>query len=91
MFVGLKKARGSLGSGGVFQCIGGDEYATTGDAMSGLIVSADIKVEELRTLAVATEEEGIAAVVAVMVAVAMVVVMDGEPHNAFDKTDLIIL
>jgi hypothetical protein len=61
--------------------------ATTEGAMSRLIVSADLKVEGLRTLVVATEEEGVAAVVAAM----GVVVMDGEPHNAFDKTDLIIL
>jgi hypothetical protein len=62
--------------------------ATTEGAMSRLIVNADFKVVGRRTLAVATEEEGIAAVVVVAMAVAA---MDGDPHNAFDKTYLIIL
>jgi len=60
--------------------------ATTEGAMSRLTVSEDLKVVGQRILAVATEVEGIAAVAA-----AIVVVMDGEPHNTFDKTSLIIL
>jgi hypothetical protein len=70
--------------------------ATTEDAMSGLIVSADIKAVGQRTLAAG--DRGIrwgtptaGATAAVAADIVVVAEENIKPHNALDKPDLIIL